>query len=473
MVDLTTDAAEIQPARPSLKARVVRAGGWALGGYFSALVLRMAGSLVLTRILTPNVFGVLSIVTAIQVLVTLLTDVGIRQAVVRSPNGSVPSFLHTAWTLQVLQGAVIWVVGGLLALGLLVAGRWGLLPDGSVYAAQELPALVSAMMLTPLVLGFQSMKAVTANRELNLKHIVAIEVLSQAFYLALTITLGLATRSVWSYVWSGIAASCFTVALTHLWLQGPRDRFGWDGAALREIRQFGKWVFISSALSSAAMNGDRLLLGGWVSSSVLGFYSIANSLSSIGEQIANRMFGSVTLPTLSQVRREQPERFPALYMRLRLMVDTAVVPAAGFLFAAGPWIIGFLYDPRYGEAGWMLRDLSFSLLLVRYQLAQSAYLAIGRPNYITVLNVAKLISLFGLVPVMFVTFGIEGAVLGLALHMTPAALCTLVLNQRLGLNSLRVELAALLLWPLGWLGGTGFIALATTIQAVIRARALG
>jgi len=467
MLDVTSEIAAASPKRASLKMRVVRAGGWALSGYFIALVLRMAGSLILTRIFNPTVFGVFSIITAIQVLLTLLTDVGLRQAVVRSPNGAVPSFLQTAWSLQVLQGMVIWAVGAVVALALSIAGAWNLLPAGSVYATPELPALIFVMMLTPLVLGFQSMKAVTANRELNLKHIVAIEVMSQAFYLVLTVALGVATRSIWSYAVSGIAASMFTVTLSHLWLRGPRDRLGWDRAALAEIRQFGKWVFISSALSSAAMNGDRLLLGGWVSSSMLGFYSIANNLSSIAEQIANRMFGSVMLPTLSQVRREQPERFPKLYFRLRLTVDAAVVPAAGFLFASGPTIIDLLYDPRYSSAGWILQWLSFSLLFVRYQLAHSAYLALGRPNYITVLNVAKLTSLFGLVPLLFFAFGAPGAIGGIAVHMLPASLLSLFFNRRHGLNSLRVEAAALVLWPLGWLAGTGGVALAALVRQVV------
>lgn len=467
MVGAMPADAAVRPGRASLKMRVVRAGGWALGGYFGALVLRMAGSLVLTRIFTPNVFGILSIVTAIQVLITLLTDVGLRQAVVRSPNGGTARFLQTAWSLQVLQGVLIWAIGAVLALALSVAGAWHVLPAGSVYAAGELPALIFVMMLTPLILGFQSMKAITANRDLNLKHIVAIEVLSQAFYLVLTVALGWATRSVWSYVLSGIAASTFTVLLGHFWLKGPRDRFGWDSEALREIRQFGKWVFISSALSSAAMNGDRLLLAGWVSSSVLGYYSIANNLSYIGEAIANRLFGSVVLPTLSQVRRDQPERLPRLYFRLRWTVDAVLVTAAGFLFATGPWIIALLYDPRYASAGWMLQWLSFALLFVRYQLAQSAYLALGRPNYITVLNVAKLVSLFGLVPLLFYAFGIPGAIIGIAVHMLPASLCTFYFNHRHGLNNLRIELAALVLWPLGWLAGSGFVALAALVRQAV------
>jgi hypothetical protein len=91
------------PVQPggSLRSRVFRAGSWALLGHFLSLALRLAGSLILTRIFAPGVFGILAVVFAVQVLISLLTDIGIRQAVIQSRNGGDPSVLNTAWTLQI------------------------------------------------------------------------------------------------------------------------------------------------------------------------------------------------------------------------------------------------------------------------------------------------------------------------------------------------------------------------------------
>src|SRR5476649_1565669 len=89
---------------PSLRARVFRAGSWSLIGHFLNLTMRLAGTLVLTRLFAPQLFGVLAVASAVQVAIGLLTDIGLRQALIRSPNGHDRRFLDTAWTVQILRG---------------------------------------------------------------------------------------------------------------------------------------------------------------------------------------------------------------------------------------------------------------------------------------------------------------------------------------------------------------------------------
>src|SRR5262245_41475949 len=60
----------------SLKSRVFRAGGWTLVGYIVGLVLRLAGTLVLTRLFTPEIFGIMAVAMAFHLVITLLADVG-------------------------------------------------------------------------------------------------------------------------------------------------------------------------------------------------------------------------------------------------------------------------------------------------------------------------------------------------------------------------------------------------------------
>jgi O-antigen/teichoic acid export membrane protein len=448
----------------SLKYRVFRAGGWAIGGHFASLMIRMVGSLILTRIFSPEVFGVLAIVMAMDLVIHLLTDIGLHQAVVQSPHGGNVRFLNTAWTVQILRGIMIWCVSAVAAASLLVAARLDLLPAGSAYAYPDLPIIMIVVSLTSVVLGFQSMKAVTANRGLDLKRLTTIGLVTQVIGLLFTIVLGLEFRSIWSYVAGSLLSVSSQVLLTHVWLHGSRDRLAWDTEALRDLKNFGKWIFASSALGAAAMNGDRMLLAGWASPALLGNYSIASNLEGVPETLANRVFGNVVLPTLSEVKRSRPEQFQRLYFRMRWVVDSVMVCAAGFLFATGAYIVGILYDPRYAPAGWILEYLSFGLLFARYGLAQNAYIALGRPSYITTINVTRFVSLFSLVPVLFYGFGIPGAVIGIAIHMLPSTAWVFYFNRRHGLNDLRIEAAAIGFWALGWLLGHAAVKIVDVIK---------
>jgi O-antigen/teichoic acid export membrane protein len=446
----------------SLKARVLRAGSWVLVCHVLALAIRLLGNLIMTRLLSPDVFGIMAIATVVQIVVTLLADIGLFQVIIQSPRGEDRSFVNTAWTLQVLRGWLIWSVCAAVAFGLHTADIWGWFPLDSAYAAPGLPAVIAVASFSAVILGLRSMKAIAVYRKLDVKRATIIELVSQLIGLSVAVLVGWLTRSIWSFVGGGLVSSAFATLLSHVWLDGPTDRLAWDRKSLHELLNFGKWIFLSSVVSVLAANGDRLLLGAWVDPTVLGYYSIAFSLATVVEGAADRLFGSVSLATLSEVARRQPERFATLYFRMRWPADAAFVGMAGFLFATGQWIIEVLYDPRYAPAGPMLQILSFGLLFARYRLAQKAYVSLGRPNYEAITNVVRVISLFLLVPGLFYAFGIFGAILGIAVHMMPAVLFVFWFNRPYGLNNIRLELTVLGMWPLGWLFGIALATVAST-----------
>ncbi len=407
----------------------------------------------MTRLLAPDAFGVMAIASAIQIMVTLLSDIGLHQAIVQSSRGAERDFLRTAWTVQILRGALIWLVCSLLAIGLAVANSVGWITSHSVYADTRLPGVVVATSLTAVILGFQSMKSIAHNRRLEMKHLTIMEIIGSMVGLCVAAGVGFITGSVWSFVSGVIASALATTIISHIWLSGDSDRFGWEPAALAELRRFGKWAFLSSASMAFSMNGDRFLLGLWLSPAALGNYSLAANLATLTEGIGNRLFTSLFFPALSEAARSGHRRFISVYFRMRWLTDAGFVWMAGLLFSAGPSIVSIMYDPRYAPAGAMLQYLSFGLLFNRYNLTGNAYLAIGKPNYVAAMNYLQLASLFILVPVLFYTYGVTGAVIGIAFHRCPVILLILVFNRKHSLNNIKLEFAAFGFWLVGYVSG--------------------
>jgi O-antigen/teichoic acid export membrane protein len=448
----------------SLRSNVYRAFSWTMVGQFGSLVARFVGSLILSRIFNPEIFGVLAVVAVVQIVAHLLTDIGIVQAVIQSKNGQNPTFLNTAWTIQIVRGALIWVFGVIAATALSIAVRW--LDADSVYAIPYLPLILVVACFSSVIMGFQTTKSMIASRNLDIKRVTIIDLSAYFISLIFTIVVGELTRSVWSYVFGGILGSCLSVALSHIWLRGHVDRFAWNKDALKELSEFGRWVFISSALSGAAANCDRMFLAAVVNAANLGFYSLANNLLSIVDSICSRLFAAIALPALSAIVRSQPERLPKLYHKIRWLTDASMIGLAGFVFATGQAAVDFLYDPRYWQAGWMLQWLSFGLLFSRYSLAQNAYVALGITKYLSILNVVKLVSLAVLLPVLFFSFGLPGAIVAIAIHMLPVGLTTIYLNSKVRLNNFRLEIVVLAFWPIGWGVGVLFLKLGTILKAI-------
>ncbi len=460
---MTSAVASDPPVQASLKERILRAGGWTMLAYGCTLMLRLGNSLVLTRLLVPEVFGLIAIVTTIATVVMLLSDIGIRQAVVHSKHGDEPAMLNTAWTMQIVRGLLVWSVCALCALGLHLAGRAGLLPEGSVYAAPELPLLLALGTLSALILGFESTKRFTADRRIEQKRVVLIEFAAMVAATVVSVLLAWQLRSVWAIIVGGLLGTVFSVVAGHLWLHGHPNRLAWDRSHARKIFGFGKWILASSLLYVMAINGDKLLLGLWVVPAVLGCYVIAQSLAQVLEMAVARVFTQVAAPAFADLVGHSPHRLREVYLRMRLPFDVLFIAAAGFIFAIGPWLVGVMYDPRYAQAGTMLQILSFVLVFARYGVSTSAYLALQMPHAQVVMNLVRITSFCVAVPASYHVFGVQGALWAIALH--PLAIVPVVwwFDRRSGIGSWRHEVFTLAAWPLGWGVGITFLSLAASV----------
>jgi O-antigen/teichoic acid export membrane protein len=226
-----------------------------------------------------------------------------------------------------------------------------------------------------------------------------------------------------------------------------------DREDAREIFLFGRWIMFSSFFTVFSANGDRILLGNWASSTTFGLYGLALNLVGMIEGIGGRLYGAVGTPTLSKIARERPERLRSAYLRLRAPFDIFYIGCAGLLFGCGQTIIDILYDHRYAAAGSMLQILSFSLLMARFGIMTSVYIAVGEPRNVGILNCVKAALLFTVVPLCYWLFDFQGALWAIALYTLPTVPLILFFNMRHKLNNWMFEIGVLLIWPVGYTAG--------------------
>jgi O-antigen/teichoic acid export membrane protein len=442
------------PDPRSLRQRALRAGGWSFLGYGMGQALRLGSNLVMTRLLVPEMFGVMAIATMVGVILYMLSDLGIHQNIIQSKRGDDPRFLDTAWVVQIFRGAMLWTMALGVCAALYLANKAGFVPAHSVYAAPELPLVLAVTSFSALLFGLESTRMATAHRGFEQKRIIQIALLAQVVALAVMMVAGYLTRSIWALVAGGVVASLTSTLLSHTWMKGHPNRFRVEKAALGELMGFGKWIIVSSVLSVLAANGDRLILGGIIDVRVLGVYSIAALIAAAIEGAMGRLVVSVGLPALSEIARNEPSRLREVYYKIRIPGDLMMLFVAGLLYASGQLLIDFLYDARYAEAGGMLQILGFSLIAVRYRIAHQMYLALGKPRYLALINVVRCVALFTLLPILYYIGGLHAALWGIALHALTTVPLIHYYNAGLGLNDYRRELVVLLALPAGYLCGT-------------------
>lgn len=436
------------------RQRILQAAGWSMAAYVSGYGLRLLASLVMTRLLIPEMFGVMAVATVVQVVTAMLCDVGLRQAVIQSPRGDQQLFLDTAWSLQIVRGGVIWGICCAVALVIAWGAANGHFAPESVYAAPVLPAIIAAMAFSAVILGFQSTKSMTSDRHLNQRRPAEVELASQAIGLIVAIICGYFTRSIWSFVVSTLVAATMTVILSHVYLPGSRNRVRFERSSFIELMGFGRWILVSSLFTVLAANGDRIMLAGWTDPATLGIYVLAFNLVIMIEGGGGRLFWSVGTAAFSKIANERPATLKASYYRSRLPFDVFFVGGAGLLYGGGQAIVDMLYDHRYSEAGGILQILSFGLLLSRFGLSSALFLALGRPQNLGLISGIKTVTLFVAVPLAHHFFGFEGALWAISLHAFATLPAIYLLNRRHDLNNLGYEATVLLFWPAGYAIGS-------------------
>jgi O-antigen/teichoic acid export membrane protein len=430
----------IDPSQLSFKHRILNAGLWSSGSFILSMFLRLGSSMLMTRLLLPEMFGVMTIATTVMVGLGMFSDVGLRQSVIQSHRGGEAAYLNTAWTVQVIRGGLLWLIALATSVAIYAANLKGYVPRDSVYAAESLPFVIAALSFSAFIGGFESTKLLEASRKMSIGSVTRIDILSQIISLIFMISYAYVTRSIWALVVGSLTGSFVRTTLSHALLDGISNRWAWDKSAAYDLVRLGKWIFIASILGFLVNNGDRLLLGGLVTATTLGLYSIASLIATSIEGVLSRIMGDVAFPAFSEVVRERPADLKKVYYRFLMVIAPISYFMAGSLMTFGQSVVNLLYDNRYEQAGWMLQMLSAILLTIPFRLSTQSFLALGRPSLQTNIVLARLIVLFAATPIMSHFYGLPAAVLAIVVSHFVSVPIVIAYNIRHQLFDARKEL---------------------------------
>ena len=419
-------------------------------------VIRLGSNLVMTRLLAPDLYGVMSVGYVVMTGLWMFSDIGLSAGAVQNRRGNDPMFLNVTWVVQIGRGVVITLAALAFAVGIDWAQFAGWVPPQSVYADPKVPVLIALISAYGIITGFESTRTIWARRQLSLGRIARIDLSCQIATTIFQLVWALISPTVWALAGGWLFGAALRVVLTHAALPGPPNRFQWNRDAFHEVFDFGKWVFVSSSVSFFVSSGDRLLLAAFLDATTMGYYTVALLLTNALQDAMGRVVGIAVLPALAEVLRDKPSQLASTLYRIRWPIDVACLLGAGMLFMLGDPIVHILYDKRYAGAGWMLSVLALTLVATRLNIFDECLLAMGRIRLLSFLNAVRLIALYGLVPLGYALFGVPGAVAAVVASALFNGGCLLVVQQRLGLLKVRRELLALPLFgaglAIGWVG---------------------
>lgn len=432
-----------------LERSMVRGTIWTLFNVGIGQISRLVKSLILSRLLFPEIYGTMALVWSTLIILGLLSDVGIVQAVVKSKRGDEREFLNTAWTMKLVRGLVLFLTTVCLAI-----------PVASFFDQSQLKLLLPAAGFVFFIEAFASTKVYQAQRALEYTLVSYLSVAKELLGLLATIVLAFFYPTAWSLIGGALLTSMFYVFGSHYFLKGVNNEIYWNKDALKELLNFGKWVFLSSAIFVLYSQGDRLLLAKYLSPTLLGHYAVAVLLSEALGGVITKLVDTVFFPTASRVAISQSGTLGKFLYKTRFVTDALFVFPAILLASLGSLLVQILYEPRYYGAGWMLQILAVRLTIFSLHYVGAAVLfALGLPIYSMIQNICRVTWLFLGVPVAWKHFGPIGVVWVVALTEIPVLFLVWIGLYKNNLLSIIHELRGFFIVLLGLLTGQSILKL--------------
>lgn len=394
----------------SLKKLAIKGAIWTLVSYGLSNVLRLVSNLILTRLLVPELFGLMTLVTTFVMGLSLFSDVGIGTSIVQNKRGDDPKFLNTAWTMQVVRGVILWIFCLILA--------W---PTALLYKEPQLTWLLPLVGFTTIFSGFNSTSQFTLGRQISLGKLAAFELGTQIIGLIGTIGWALfIERSIWALVCGTMVSSLVRLVWSHFLVPGQRNGFAWDRDAAQSIFALGKWIYLSTAFTFLSEQADKYMLPKLIGFAAFGVYGIAFQFADIPRQVLMALSGRVLFPVFSQLADLPREEFRLKIQQSRQIFLLASTVFVVVLACLGDQLIHFLYSYKYYDAMWMipLLAIGFWPRILTQTIDQSLF-ALGRPRFSAYAYCAKFIYMLAALPLGFRLWGTPGAILVVALNDIP------------------------------------------------------
>lgn len=355
----------IPQAPRSFVQKVMRGAAFTSGGFVLSQGMRFASNLILARLLFPEAFGLMALMAMVLTGLTMLSDTGVPQSIMQHKRGDDPDFLNTAWTLNLMRGVFLWLVACALA--------W---PAAWLYEAPELMWILPLGGLSLIMLGAAPTRVFSAQRHLQLGRIMGIELASQALGIVVMVTLAWIYQTYWALVAGVLVTGAAKLVMEWSLLAGPRNRLAWDKAAGNELLRFGGWIMLSSAFGFVLLQGDRAILGVFLTVEKLGIYNIAYFLAFFPVLMAHTMMSKLLIPSYREAFAGKDGEHDRKIRRMRMGLTGAVMVLLSVMALIGPALIDLLYDDRYAEAGPIIVMIScaqmLSLIMLTYDQAALA-----------------------------------------------------------------------------------------------------
>lgn len=316
-----------------LKEKVAGGVAWSIAEKVGSMLLQMVVSIVVARLLVPEDFGVMAILTFFTALALVMVDSGFSQTLIRKESPTQQDY-HSVFAFNIAVSVVLYVV--LVAVAPAVARYY------------ELPVIAD---IAPVLFLLLPINALCVIQNTIFTREFRFRLLSQATFTAsfvagvVAVAMALAGCGVWSLVGQRVAT--LAVKTLILWVRSDwRPSLHFTMKPVREMAPFSFRLLTTDLISSIYNNISQMFIGKIYSADTLGYFNQAQKFKDLPLTSAMQSVQSVTYPALSQIG-DQREKFAESYRQVLMVVAFMLMPVMVGIVAVAEDLFALLLGEKW------------------------------------------------------------------------------------------------------------------------------
>ena len=381
---------------------------------------------ILAHLLSPNDFGLLAMATVFTNLATLIAELGVGYALIQKQDVEEKHYSSAFW-LNIFIGLLLTII--FIFISPLIA---------KFYNKPSLEYILKVISFNFLIASFCVIQQSILTKAMEFKKLAIRDISAVIIAGLVGIFMAYSGFGVWSLVCQLISFTLVNAFL--LWILSEwRPKFIFSLSAIKEILPFSMHITGVNIIGYFAENVDQLVIGKFLGTLSLGYYSLAYKLMLYPLQSIHVVLNKVLFPAYSKIQNDL-DKMKKVYEVVAKAVVLLIYPMMLGLFVVAPEFVRVVYGEKWGPAIFLVRVFSICGLIKALSdpLIGPIRLSVGR----SALHFKM--SLLNVVMVTIAVFiGLNWGISGIAIVYTIFTLLWALYSNQISLPLIKMDIAFL------------------------------
>lgn len=332
----------------TLKKKAVNSVFWRIGEVGGRQIIQLGISIVLARLILPESFGAVAMLTIFTAIANVFVDSGFSTAIIRKTNRTEADCSTVFWFNIVVA---IFFYGVLFLCAPLIADFY------------EMPILKPVLRVSAIgivINSFAGLQRSLLTAEMQFKTLAKLSIVSLIISGTVGMVMAYYDFQVWALVAQGLVAA--VIGTIFIWWKSTwRPRLIFTTASFKEFFGFGSKLLASSLLDTVYNNMYGVIIGKVFKASDLAFYNRGSSLSQLVSSTPSGVLQSVTFPTLCKLQDDE-SALQNGYRRVLKIAAFIIFPICLGLGAVAYPLVNTLYSEVWIFTASLLQIMVFDMM---------------------------------------------------------------------------------------------------------------